>query len=90
MAKTAIQVKRVKLQVKFPAEKKHPECRHWWPAIQLLMDIHKQAVKNKLASRIWKTKLKNKSNEGFVYTPAYIKLTLILFTQTSFYFGFDR
>ena len=37
----------VKLQVKFPAEKNTLNiCRYWWPAIQLAMDIHKQAVKN--------------------------------------------
>ena len=37
----------VKLQVKFPAEKNTLNiCRHWWPPIQLPMDIHKQAVKN--------------------------------------------
>ena len=45
----------VKLQVKFPAEKNTLNiCRHWWLAIQLPMDIHKQAVKNKLASRMEK------------------------------------
>ena len=66
------------------SRKKHPECRHWWPAIQLPMDIHKQAVKNKLASRIWKTSRRTKAMKALfthqhIYKETFIYTNFLLF-----------
>ena len=71
--KTEIQV-----QAMFPA-KKHPDCRHRWPEIQLRyrqLNAKEKPYEQKQREASW----------DFVYTPSIEHL----FTQTSFYCGFDR
>ena len=59
------------------------------------MDIHKQAIKKKKMSASWirKTSHKNKGNEKrleTLFTHRRSNIKFLIFTQTSFYCGFDR
>ena len=56
--------------------------------IQLAINIHKQAVKKKEASRIRKTSQRTKATRA-LFTHHRV-FNCHLFTQTSFHFGFDR
>ena len=88
---TAIQV-----QVMFSA-KQHPDCRHRWPEINCdKADGHSQTGNRKKkmsASWIRKTSHKNKGNEKrleTLFTHCRSNIKFLIFTQTSFYCGFDR
>ena len=68
----------IQVQAMFPA-KKHPDCRHRWPEIQLRyrqLNAKEKPYEQKQREASW----------DFVYTPSIEHL----FTQTSFYCGFDR
>ena len=82
----------VKLKVKFQGEKNtltvDADDRQFNSRIQLPINIHKQAVKKKEASWIRKTSQRTKATRA-LFTHHRV-FNWHLFTQTSFYFGFDR
>ena len=82
----------VKLEVKFQAEKNtltvDADDQQFNSRIQLPINIHKQAVKKKEASRIRKTSQRTKATRA-LFTHHRV-FNCHLFTKTSFHFGFDR
>ena len=76
----------VKITSKVSSRKKHPDSRHQWWAIQLPMDIHKQAVKTNRQVEFQKTGQRPKAMRA-LFTHRR-ELNWHLFTQTSFHFGF--
>ena len=87
IAKTAIILGQgVKITSKVSSRKKHPDSRYRWWAIQLPMDIRKQAVKTNRQVEFQKTGRRPKAM-GALFTHRH-ELNWHLFTQTSFHFGF--
>ena len=76
----------VKITSKVSSRKKHPDSRYRWWAIQLPMDIHKQAVKTNWQVEFQKTGRRPKAMRA-LFTHCR-ELNWHLFTQTSFHFGF--
>ena len=77
--------------------KQHSDCGHWWPEIQLhnADGLFQTGNRKKKMSASWirKTSHKNKGNEKrleTLFTHRWSNIKFLIFTQTSFYCGFDR